>query len=70
MLGPLLDADRVEGDGNASRFALVVNMFDDNLYQADLIAECHRFPDRIKSGHRRLDVLLGEQVVADLFDVA
>ena len=70
MLGPLLDADRVEGDGNASRFAVVVNLFDDNLYQADLVAERHRFPDWIESGHRGLDILLGKQVVTDLLDVA
>jgi len=59
-----------ESDGNASRFAVVVNLFDDNLYQADLIAERHRFPDWIESGHRGLDILLGKQVVTDLLDVA
>ena len=70
MLGPLLDADWVEGDGDASRFAVVVNLFDDNLNQADLVAERHRFPDWIESGHRGLDVLLCKQVVTDLLDVA
>ena len=70
MLGPLLDADRVEGDGDASRFAVVVNLFDNNLYQADLVAERHRFPDWIEGGHHGLDILLGKQVVTDLLDVA
>ena len=69
MLGSLLDADRIESDGDASGLAVVVDLFDDNLYQADLIAERHRFPDWIEGGHRGLDVLLGKQVVADLLDV-
>ncbi len=70
MLGSLLNADRVESDGDASRFAVVVNLLDDHLNQADLIAECHRFPDWIEGGHRGLDVLLGKQVIADLLDFA
>ncbi len=69
MLGSFLDADRIEGDGDTPCLAVVVNLFDDNLYQADLIAERHRFPDWIEGGHRGLDVLLGKQVVADLLDV-
>ncbi len=70
MLGTFLYADRVEGDGDPSRFAVVVNLFDDNLYQANLIAKRHRFPDWIEGGHRGLDILLGKQVVTDLLDVA
>lgn len=50
MIGTLLYADLVEGDGDASGFAVVVNLFDDNLYQADLVAERHRFPDWIEGG--------------------
>ncbi len=59
MLGTLLDADRVEGDSDAAGLAVVVNLFDDNLNQADLIAKRHRFPDWIEGDHRGLDVLLG-----------
>ena len=52
------------------RFAVVVNLFDNNLYQADLVAERQRFPDWIEGGHRGRYVLLGKQVVANRFDVA